>query len=176
MNQSLSNRVTLVVLAFSALLLCAGRTHATEISGTISTTLTIYDDSELVGDVTCKVADAPCIAFGAPGIKLRLNGFTITGRANPPIGCTPTSKFPSEDAIDVVNQHHVAILGPGLVQKFASVGIFLGSASKVRVKGVTTSDNCFSGILLSGTTDSDIEKNVSVRNSIGSQGFACGGT
>jgi nitrous oxidase accessory protein NosD len=81
-----------------------------------------------------------------------------------------------EDGIDVVGQHDVAILGPGLVQKFASVGIFLGTASKVRVKGITASDNCFSGILLIGTADSDIEKNVSVRNSIGSQGLPCGGT
>lgn len=176
MNQFLSHRVTLVVLAFSAFLLCAGRTQATEISGTISTTLTIFDDSELVGDVICTVADAPCIAFGAPGIKLRLNGFTITGRAEPPNGCTPTAKFPSEDGIDVVGQHDVAVLGPGLVQKFASVGIFLGRATKVKVGGITASDNCFSGILLIGTTDSDIEKNISVRNSIGSQGLPCGGT
>jgi parallel beta-helix repeat protein len=176
MNLFPSKRVTFPVLAVLALFLCAGRTHATDITGTISTTLTIYDDSELVGDVTCAVADAPCIAFGAPDIKLRLNGFTITGRADPPARCTPTAKFPSEDGIDVVGQHDVAILGPGLVQKFASVGVFLGSASKVRVKGITASDNCFSGILLIGSTDSNIEKNISVRNSIGSQGFPCGGT
>lgn len=176
MNQSLSHRIVPVVLGFSALLFCGARASATEISGTISSTLTIMDDSELVGDVTCTVADAPCIAFGVPGLKLRLNGFTITGRADPPNGCTPTTKFPSEDGIDVVAQHGVAILGPGLIQKFASVGIFLKGSSKVKVKGVTLSENCFSGILLSGTMDSDIEKNVSVRNSLGSQGFACGGT
>ena len=52
MNQSLHNRMVPVALAFSALLLWAGRTSATEISGPISTTLTIMDDSELVGDVT----------------------------------------------------------------------------------------------------------------------------
>ena len=176
MNQFPSKQLTLAVLTFSAMLFCAERTPATEISGTISTTLTIYDDSELVGDVACAVADAPCVAFGAPGITLRLNGFTITGRAAPPMGCTPTSKFPSEDGIDVVGQHDVSVLGPGLVQKFASVGIFLGGATKVRVNGITASDNCFSGIFLAGTSDSDIEKNISVRNSIGSQGFACGGT
>src|SRR5260370_26918022 len=83
MNQFLSNRVTLVVLAFSAFLLCAGRTHATEISGTISTTLTIYEDSELTGDVTCTVVGAPCIAFGTSNITLRLNGFTMAGPARP---------------------------------------------------------------------------------------------
>jgi len=176
MNQILIRRITLGIVSIFVLLLCGARAQATDISGTISTTLTIFEDSELVGDVTCLVADASCIAFGVPGIKLQLNGFTITGRANSPAGCTPTAKFPSEDGIDVVGQHDVAILGPGLVQKFASVGVFLGAASKVKVKGITASDNCFSGILLIGTTDSDIEKNVSVRNSIGSQGFSCGGT
>jgi parallel beta-helix repeat protein len=176
MSQILSNRITLSVFSAFGLFVCGAPAQATAISGDISATLTIYEDSELVGDVNCMVAGAPCIAFGASGIKLRLNGFTITGRAEPPNGCTPTAKFPSEDGIDVVGQHDVAVLGPGLVQKFASVGIFLGGATKVKVEGVTASDNCFSGIFLAGTTDSDIEKNISVRNSIGSQGFACGGT
>lgn len=175
MIQVCSHRMTLVALTF-VLLLSTGRTQATEISGTISSTLTIYDDSELVGDVTCQVNGNPCIRIGAPGVTLDLNGFTMTGQANPPNGCTPTAKFPSEDGIDVIAQDEVAILGPGLIQKFASVGIWVKGASRVKVKGVTLSDNCFSGILLSGTADSDIEKNVSVRNSIGSQGFACGGT
>jgi hypothetical protein len=170
MNQPLSHRMTLVVLAFSALLLCAGRTQATEISGTISTTLTIFDDSELVGDVTCMVAGAPCIAFGTSDIKLRLNGFTIT--ENTP-GCTPGTS--SQDGIDIVGLHDVAILGPGLVQKFGGFGIFVQGA-RIKVEGVTASDNCFSGIILVRTTDSDIERNVSVRNSIGSEGAPCGGT
>jgi hypothetical protein len=174
MNHFLSSRLTLFAIAFSALLLCAGRTHATEISGTISTTLTIMDDSELVGDVTCMVAGAPCIKLGAPDIKLRLNGFTITDGANPSSTCA-SSNF-SEDGIQVSGQHDVAILGPGLVHKFAGLGISLLGSTKVKVEGVTTSDNCFSGIFLFNTTDSDIEKNVSVRNSIGSQGNPCGGT
>jgi Right handed beta helix region len=174
MNQFLSKRITLVALAFSALLLCAGRTHAAEISGKISTTLTIFDDSELVGDVTCEVAGAPCITFGASGIKLRLNGFTITDGANTSSNCA-SSNF-NEDGIEVSAQHDVAILGPGLVHKFAGLGISLLGSTKVKVAGVTASDNCFSGIFLFGTTDSDIERNLSVRNSIGSKGSSCGGT
>ncbi len=152
----------------------ARRAQATDISGTVSTTLTIYEDSELVGDVTCMVAGAPCIAFGAPGIKLRLNGFTITDGAHPSSTCV-SSSF-TEDGIQVNGQHDVAILGPGLVHKFAGLGISLLGSTKVRIEGVTASDNCFSGIFLFGTTDSDIEKNVSVRNSIGSKGNPCGGT
>jgi hypothetical protein len=36
--------------------------------------LTITENSQLVGDVTCTVTGAPCITFGAPGIALKLNG------------------------------------------------------------------------------------------------------
>jgi hypothetical protein len=174
MNQILSNRITRCVFSVLAFFVCGAGAQATDISGTISTTLTIFEDSELVGDVTCMVAGAPCIAFGAPGIKLHLNGFTITDGANPSSNCA-SSSF-TEDGIQVNAQHDVAILGPGLVQKFAGLGISLLGSTKVKVRGVTASDNCFSGIFLFGTTDSDIERNVSVRNSIGSKGSPCGGT
>lgn len=171
MSHFLSRQITISVFFVLGLLVCGARTHATDISGTISTTLTVSQDSELVGDVTCRVAAAPCIVIGASGIKLRLNGFAITEDIT---GCTPATSF--QDGIDVVGQHDVAILGPGLVQKFGGLGIFLGGSTRVKVEGVTASDNCFSGILLGGTTDSDIERNVSVRNSIGSEGAPCGGT
>lgn len=176
MNQVCSHRMTLVTLT-SVLLLCTGRTQAREISGNIPSTLTIVEDSELVGDVTCDVAGAPCIQFGAPGITLRLNGFTITGHASPPNNCTgfPTPFVP-EDGITTAGQSNVAILGPGLVRNFARMGILLSNgSSRVRVEQVTAADNCFSGILLSGATDSDIAHNVSVRN-FGFAGTACGGT
>jgi hypothetical protein len=89
-------------------------------------------------------------------------------------GCTPDTS--SNDGIDVSGLHDVVILGPGLVQKFGGFGIGLFGASKIKVEGVTTSDNCFSGIFLGSTTDSDIERNVSVRNSIGPENNPCGGT
>ncbi len=174
MRQILSSRITRSVFPAFVLFVCAARAQATDISGTISTTFTIFEDSELVGDVTCMVAGAPCIAFGAPGIQLRLNGFTITDGANPSSNCASSSFI--EDGIQVNAQHDVAILGPGLVHKFAGLGISLLGSTKVRVEGVTASDNRFSGIFLFGTTDSDIERNVSVRNSIGSKGNPCGGT
>src|ERR1700687_5401190 len=115
MSQILSSRITLSAFSVFALLVCGARAQATDISGIISATFTIFEDSELVGDVTCQVAGAPCIAFGAPGIKLRLNGFTITDGANPSINCG-SSSF-AEDGIQVDAQHDVAILGPGLVHK-----------------------------------------------------------
>lgn len=161
----------LFVLSVFTFLAFATPAEAIQISGTISSTLTITDNSELVGDVTCTVAGAPCITFGAPGIKLRLNGFTITGTS---AGCTPATK--SDDGIDVIGLSDVAILGPGLVQAFGGFGIFLFGDSKVRVERVTISDSCFSGIFLGDTTDSDVEKNTSVRNSMGSENGPCGGT
>lgn len=176
MSQFPSRRLRLFgfALAAFALLPCAARMQATEISGTISTTMTLSEDSELVGDVTCMVAGAPCLVIGAPGIRLRLNGFTITDAANTSIHCA--GSIFSEDGIQVSGQYDVAILGPGLVQKFAGLGISLLNSTKVKVEGVTVSDSCFSGIFLLGTTDSEIERNVSVRNSIGSKGSPCGGT
>ena len=97
MNQSLFHRIALLALVFSALLLFPpGRTSATEITGRISSTLTIMDDSELVGDVTCMVAGASCISFGSPGIKLRLNGFKITDDANPSNNCASSNLLKTE--------------------------------------------------------------------------------
>lgn len=58
------------------------------------TTLTIFDDSELAGDVTCAVplttsGANPCIFFGVDHIKLRLNGHTLTGWGAPRIHREP---------------------------------------------------------------------------------------
>ena len=176
MSHFLSRQITISVFFVLGLLVCGARTQATDISDTISTTLTIFEDSKLVGDVTCDVAGAPCIKFGAPGITLRLNGFTLTGRASPPNNCTGfPAPFVPEDGITTAGQSNVAILGPGLVRNFARMGIFLPKSSQVRVERVTAADNCFSGILVSGTTDSDIARNVSVRN-FAFDGTACGGT
>lgn len=173
----LSHRPILPALMVLALFVAPRTVRAEELSGTISQTVTITENSELVGNVTCAVpAGMPCIHFGASNIDLMLNGFTITGQAEPPTGCTSTSDFLPEDGIDIVALHDVAVFGPGRVQKFGRMGILLSGATRTRVQGVTTSDNCFSGIFLVGTTDSDIEGNVSVRNALGSNNFPCGGT
>jgi Right handed beta helix region len=171
MSKILCSRITISVLSVFALFVCGARVQAAEISGTYPTTLTIYDDSELVGDVKCMVSGNPCIQFGASDIKLRLNGYSITEEIT---GCT--SGTSSQDGIDVAGVHDVAIVGPGLVQKFGGFGIGVFGASKVKVAEVTASDNCFSGIILVGSMDSDIERNVFVRNSSGSEGAPCGGT
>jgi hypothetical protein len=159
------------------LFVCAGSGLAADIGGTISTTLTITEDSQLVDDVTCTVTGTPCIAIGAPHVTLELNGFTMTGQADPQTGCNgaPTNYAPpaTEDGIAVNAQTDVAIHGPGLIQQFRNAGIFILGSTGVRVAGVTLSTNCSSGILVGGGSDHDFRGNVSVRN--GSPNFACGG-
>ena len=38
---------------------CTGKAQAEDISGTITVTKTIFEDSRLVGDVTCTMTDSP---------------------------------------------------------------------------------------------------------------------
>src|SRR3984893_1580857 len=173
MNPELTARwvTSLVVALVVALGVSAGTARATEISGTISSTLTIFDNSELVGDVTCTVVGAPCIRFGAPHLTLELNGFTITGRADALTPCSTSG--PGEIGIDVNNQQHEVIRGPGLVRQFRNLGIRLFHSTGVVVKNVTLSSNCLSGIIVTAGSHNELVANVSVRN--GSPVAPCGG-
>jgi len=182
--------VTSSVLVLCSLVLFAGAgiARAEDISGTITSTKTIFEDSELVGDVTCTMTDGPCLDFGAPDIKLLLNGFTMTGPASPdttpdPLApaafCSATSGSSTADGIRISNQTHGQILGPGMVQKFRRHGILIvgtvGVSTKAKVRHVTSHHNCFSGLFTNGMSDSVIEEIVSVRNSNNSGAAACGG-
>jgi hypothetical protein len=158
-----------------ALVMGMGNAHATDIGGTISTTLTITEDSQLVDDVTCTVTGAPCIAIAGPNVTLELNGFTMTGHADAQTACAGGTPTFSENGIDVESQTGggIGIRGPGLIQRFRGPGIFLHNSTGVTVTGVTVSTNCFSGILVGGGSDHQISGNVSVRN--GNPVAACGG-
>lgn len=168
-------KVTWFAAFLGVLIVPAASVHATDIGGVISSTLTITENSQLVDDVTCTVTGAPCIAIGAPKIKLELNGFSMTGQGDVQTACNGgSSTFPSEDGINVSGQSDVVILGPGLVQRFRGPGIYIrGGSNTATVRGVTVSTNCASGILVGGGTGHDIRENVSVRN--GSGYFPCGG-
>src|SRR5215472_6142747 len=98
-----------------ALLLCTGVVQAKDIGGTISATLTITENSQLVDDVVCMVTGAPCIAIGAPNVTLNLNGFTMTGLADPQTPCT-RAPVAREEGIEVNTQPGVTIQGPGLIR------------------------------------------------------------
>jgi hypothetical protein len=177
--------VTLAVLAGVALVLFAGSgvARAEDISGPIAVTKTIFEDSQLVGDVTCTTTLSPCIEFGASHITLRLNGFTITGLAEPdnaasPNSC-PTAQPANEDGIRIANQTHAQLIGPGVVQKFRRHGLFVvGTAAvstNLTVRHITSTGNCFSGLLTNGMSDSVIEDIVSIRNASNSGNSPCGG-
>jgi len=163
-----------------SVLACAGRAYANDISGTITATLTIVGSSKLVGDVTCQVTGAPCIviqnpfAFFNATATLDLNGFTITGQADPQLACSGGGANSSETGILVSGQSGVVISGPGIVQSFRGFGINLASASSSTVTGVTTASNCFSGIFLtSGSANNVLEGNISISN--GNVSNPCGG-
>jgi len=169
---------TCIAAFLGALLLGARSGQAADIGGTISATLTITEDSQLVDDVTCTVSGAPCIAIGAPNVTLDLNGFTITGQADPQVACVASPGIPiingsGEAGILVNAQKDVVIRGPGLVQQFRNFGILVLNSTSASVKGVTISNNCFSGVILVGGSDHLLEGNVSVRN--GAPNAPCGG-
>ena len=159
---------------------------AEDISGSISTTKVIVEDSRLVGNVTCTMTTIPCIQFGAPNIALRLNGFAITGPANPDdtTTCNPNSGPTFSDGIAngttaATSQAGVQIIGPGMVQKFRRHGIFIvgvvGVSTNVTVEHITSHHNCFSGLLVNSMSDSLLDGVVSVRNAANSGAAACGG-
>jgi hypothetical protein len=159
----------------SALLACAGGALAVDIGGTISSTLTITEDSQLVDDVTCTVTGGACIAFGAAGVTLDLNGFTMTGRADPATACWggAIAGMGGEFGIFVNGFSNVTIRGPGLVQRFRAQGIQLNNSSGSTIRNVTSSTNCASGFQVNNGSDNLLEDNVSVRN--GHVTSACGG-
>src|SRR5262249_44095537 len=94
------------------------------ITGTINSTRILTQTARLTGDVTCTVTGGPCILIAAPDIKLKLNGFTVTGQGDASNGCQGTNTA-NENGISVNNQTDVTIEGPGLVQRFRAIGILL---------------------------------------------------
>ncbi len=177
-------KATTVFAVVIATLMIAGNTKAVDIGGPapITSTLTIFEDSRLISDVTCSVANGPCISLGAPNITLRLNGFTLTGPAESASLTNCATNFAAgQDGISAVQQSDVRIIGPGIVQKFSRHGISLfgnitqSTGTGITVSRVTINQNCYSGIFMGGVSNSDIIDNVSVRNSNASEFRPCGG-
>ena len=73
------------------ILLGHSKAHAAKISGTISATLTISEDSQLSGDVTCTVTGAACLTFAVSRVTLDLNGYTLTVQADALTACNGSS-------------------------------------------------------------------------------------
>jgi hypothetical protein len=103
------------------------------ISGTITATRMITRNARLTGNVTCTVDSAPCIQFGAPGITLNLNGFTLTGLADPTTSCQgaqvgTATGLGNEDGIAAIGQADEAIQGPGWCRGFEEMASCFSTA------------------------------------------------
>jgi len=179
-KNTFASRIILSALVVCWPLACVRPAQAADLSGTITNTVTIFDDSRLVGDVTCAVpltlsGANPCIAFGTDHIKLRLNGHTITGGVTPPTGCSLPTDSNFGVGILVAGRTDVEIQGPGVIQRFERWGILLRSASNVTVRRVTANRNCWSGMQVTLTSDSTFKENIWINNAAGSNGAPCGG-
>ena len=149
---------------------------ADRVSGVITRTFTIVEDTELSGDVICDVANGtPCFAFGASGVTLSLNGFTITGKADPNTACAGTL-INGEHGISTAGIHNVYVHGPGLVQRFRTHGVAVLASTNVRVDAITASTNCGAGVFANALAVGTVVEGVtSVRNGSTSAGASCGG-
>ena len=149
---------------------------ADEISGLITRTYTIVEHTDLTGDVTCDVANnTPCFLFGASNVQLRLNGFTITGKADASTGCGGTL-IGGENGVATGGQRNVSVRGPGLIQRFRTHGIAVLASNDVRVHDVTASTNCGAGVFVAATSFGTlVEGVVAVRNGSTTAGATCGG-
>jgi hypothetical protein len=163
---------TAVALAAVALGPAAGA--ADQVSGVITRTFTIVEDTDLTGDVVCEVANGtPCFAFGAAGVELRLNGFTITGKADPATGCGGVL-INGESGISTAGLNDVSVHGPGLLQRFRTHGVAVLGSRDVRIDSITASTNCGSGVFVNlASFGTLVEGITAVRN--GSTTNSCGG-
>ena len=153
---------------------------ADRVSGVITRTYVIVEDTDLIGDVTCDVGSSPCFSFGAPDVELRLNGFTITGKANPVTACGGAT-FPAEQGVVTNRADNVSVRGPGVLQRFRRHGVVVIGSTNARVVDLTVSTNCAAGIIVVGdpvlgdSFGTIVENNIAVRNGSAAPGFGCGG-
>lgn len=85
---TLSKSVTLTAAVVMTIGFLPSQAWADRVSGSITRTYVIVEDTDLGGDVSRDVAsNTPCFSFGASGVELRLNGFTMTGKGDAITGC-----------------------------------------------------------------------------------------
>jgi hypothetical protein len=148
---------------------------ADQVVGRITRTYVLVEDTDLIGDVACDVENAPCFSFGASGIELRLNGFSITGKADAATGCGG-AQVPAESGITTNGSNGAVVSGPGVVKQFRGRGVLVTGSTDARVQGLIVSTTCSLGILVSANSFGTIvEGNVAVRNGSSAPGASCGG-
>ena len=167
---------SLVVVAIAIACFPSPASAADRVSGVLTSTFVIVEDTELVGDVTCDVPNnTPCFSFGASRVELRLNGFSITGKGDAVTGCGGTNSA-NEFGITTNNMNRVSVRGPGVVKQFRADGIFITGSADSRVVDLTLATNCMSGIRIAATSFGTlVENNVAIRNGASNPGLSCGG-
>jgi parallel beta-helix repeat protein len=145
-QQKSFHTLTLLVLA---LLLAWEPAQGEDLSGVISSTKTITEDSKLTGDVTCG-AISPCILFGAPNLQLKLNGHTITGVNGSLNRCTGAAGGP---AIGTNGMDGAIIQGPGIITQFQGVTGIGVSGNNSTVSQVVVIGTCGNGISVRGSNN-----------------------
>ena len=168
--------VTAVLVLGAVTVNVTTQTRSDAVSGTITRTFSIVANTEVTGDITCAVADGtPCLSFAIPGVELRLNGYTITGKGDPVTGCGGVVTA-GEVGITTNTQNAVVVRGPGLVQRFRNHGVQVAGSNSARIEGITVSTNCGSGIFVPATSfNTLVQDNTAVRNGSSNPGMSCGG-
>ena len=166
----------IAAIGATALVCGSSARAADEISGVITGTYTIVENTDLTGDVVCNVpANTACFAFGAPDVELRLNGFTITGRADPNTACSGTL-INGENGVTTNSRNNVRVRGPGLIQRFRTHGIAVLGSTDAHIQDLTASTNCGAGVFIAVTSFGTLVEGItSVRNGATSAGASCGG-
>ena len=165
----------LAVAVFAVAVLFESTAFADQLSGRITRTYVLVENTELTGDVTCEVENAPCITFGGSDIELKLNGFTITGRADAATGCNGAT-FGLESGISTTGSRNASVRGPGMIQRMRGRGVWVTGSTNARVQDLTVSTTCSSGIFVAADSfGTVIERVVAVRNGASAPGVPCGG-
>lgn len=144
-------KLAVLTLLAATLVLGTGVARAEDISGTLTTTRTITDTmNNFVGNVTCTMVATPCISFGAAGITLNLNGFTMTGNGARE-SCS--SSMPGENGITTNGQTGAVIQGPGLIRRFRANGI-VATGDGATLDQLFVASTCMNGISVQGSGSS----------------------
>ena len=112
---------------------------------------TVITDLILDHDLTCT---GNGLIVGADGIKINLNGHTITG---------PGSSIALVRGISL-NQRNSVLIQGGTIRNFES-GVFVANSSEITIKEILFTENR-EGVFLNGSSASTVKENTAWRNQI----------
>lgn len=113
---------------------------------------TITSDTQLDSDLLNCPGNG--IVIGADNIELDLNGHTIDGDGA--LGCADF--YACDFGIDNTAGHHGVTIEDGSIREFGP-GISMLGANDIRLRALSVSHNILGGVVLIGSTGSEIERN-----------------